>query len=893
MTKKKKSISSVEVWEAIAILEEKFNEEKNCLYYLVQWAGKDEFGNDWEPTWEPESNCGSALIEEWNERKAGVNESKKGADLTSQCNLGPSNKNESRKRSMTKSASNENLKEKRQKVDPLSISYNAIESSSSLNIKKSQSSLGKRPALPIMRVVTLVKSIPCDGNNQKNGKKIKKSGDVGDTSLENMSKKNMTKGPMTDIQNSAKINSNIPNLLLNVHNSPIVPNVHQKLCKLSLPSRSGRVFISKKAHTKRKIKKRIKAVLTPPSTDLEVSNKRVRYDESYLSEEEETIISGQVITDNPIRPPITNNNDNVIITRPLQSSIPSNTSITLSNTSSNIKSTHHTSHINNKTDSKIPSQTQKSQYNPPPLLFPPSNNKTNTLLRLPHVIKPKPTPQIIAQQINMSDESRFGATNKKPTFLPNNINYNNELTFSNVRPFQNSQNSSNSNTIVNVANGDVNSKLKNRLIPNSESILGYIPPETEFHGIKYITSRNTKVVPPENKEYKQDKSQNVCIANNLNNMNVSNNLTPKPFQFSSSNVQKMSEEVDKLQNEVSRISGFPTDEKVNKREVVKNAKRQLTKIQTELEKSKGEKNTRSSNQEENKKPLNDTRLEINMSNNDAKELTSLRKTILEKSGRIEEISNKFEKCRTELDEEIDLCSDDVRPDERKERLKRVILEMELEFIKESYNISMSTTKFLTELKLNCALKSQEDSNVASSSSLSSSYSAPNEYKPKFDQTINTPMKTVQNRDFANNFRNNINRQDIDSSNIVETKDNDKNLVIPTPTSTTNVLNGSSPVKTLNTNANNANGKKFTFFGPTNNTSDTTNTTSNNDKPGQIQNVKITPIPNIDPNNNNTRLQENFFCEWNSCKRSFNTKPKLRFHLIDVHLREGTHKRRCD
>ncbi|CAG8844458.1 29335_t:CDS:2, partial [Racocetra persica] len=59
--KQEKFSEEEEVYAAVKILQEKFD-ERNSVMYLVKWAGKDQNGNEWEPTWEPYENCGTPLI---------------------------------------------------------------------------------------------------------------------------------------------------------------------------------------------------------------------------------------------------------------------------------------------------------------------------------------------------------------------------------------------------------------------------------------------------------------------------------------------------------------------------------------------------------------------------------------------------------------------------------------------------------------------------------------------------------------------------------------------------------------------------------------------------------------------------------------------------------------
>ena len=51
---------------------EKTLSEKHIMgerQFLIQWAGTDENGEKWKPTWEPEGNCTEELVEEWEEIK--------------------------------------------------------------------------------------------------------------------------------------------------------------------------------------------------------------------------------------------------------------------------------------------------------------------------------------------------------------------------------------------------------------------------------------------------------------------------------------------------------------------------------------------------------------------------------------------------------------------------------------------------------------------------------------------------------------------------------------------------------------------------------------------------------------------------------------------------------
>ncbi|KAF0433599.1 protein complex assembly-related protein [Gigaspora margarita] len=50
-------------WEAVRILDEEII--NSISYYFVQWKGVDQNGDPWKPSWEPETNCTQALIEDW------------------------------------------------------------------------------------------------------------------------------------------------------------------------------------------------------------------------------------------------------------------------------------------------------------------------------------------------------------------------------------------------------------------------------------------------------------------------------------------------------------------------------------------------------------------------------------------------------------------------------------------------------------------------------------------------------------------------------------------------------------------------------------------------------------------------------------------------------------
>ncbi|EJD41842.1 hypothetical protein AURDEDRAFT_153053 [Auricularia subglabra TFB-10046 SS5] len=55
--------SAEKLWDAIGILDERRGE------YLVDWAGYDEHGKRWEPTWTAKANCTDALIIAWKKKK--------------------------------------------------------------------------------------------------------------------------------------------------------------------------------------------------------------------------------------------------------------------------------------------------------------------------------------------------------------------------------------------------------------------------------------------------------------------------------------------------------------------------------------------------------------------------------------------------------------------------------------------------------------------------------------------------------------------------------------------------------------------------------------------------------------------------------------------------------
>ena len=52
-------------WEADKILNEK--RLKGERHFLIKWKGVDAQGEEWKPSWEPESNCTDELVEEWDE----------------------------------------------------------------------------------------------------------------------------------------------------------------------------------------------------------------------------------------------------------------------------------------------------------------------------------------------------------------------------------------------------------------------------------------------------------------------------------------------------------------------------------------------------------------------------------------------------------------------------------------------------------------------------------------------------------------------------------------------------------------------------------------------------------------------------------------------------------
>ncbi|CAG8462801.1 17095_t:CDS:2 [Acaulospora colombiana] len=1041
MTKRRKH-NTASVWEAIAILDEKYDREKECLFYLIQWAGKDENGNTWSPTWEPDVNCGSALIDEWKERKKkGANEPGSSIQETENTMEATERKSESERTLMfpmdsstRKSASyspplepamiTEGNKKKISIINPSSSDIlstttekkqrAALDKPSSVRVihvngdseiqedykkpgdsstsvihvdndhkgdaqqtkdvqdqkgiqnvrgvhnktsvsgssgpassstksnmcnNSSSKSLGKRPALPIERTVTIFK---CDRRKKKYKALCAKLvlEDSSDSSSD-CSEQNVTKSPILDVQFSTNIND----------------NGSQQFCRLNLPSRSGRLFIAKKISPQidRTIpNKRSKSVHTPTNTDIEEnlsSLKKPRYEESYVSEEEETIISGQVLTENLVRPPI--ESDNVIMTRTLHTPASSNSELSSlnvindpkmplqrsSDTPPNTLETHvhETSNSKNHKSSNSPSQHRAntmeivSKDGKSPLcankvqspIAPRNNTEEKDSVSLQNRVTRKSDGKSKIQPQNLLEKSRFQRKNshsspKKPT---------------------------DSTDINDVELEDEEEVyiMESQLVPSNAAE----PKINNSLGASRLTNSQNKSI---------NSVQNIPVSSNEQQMSEEiMRLNEEIDRLSKENVSlkktQEAEEIMRLHEEIDRLSKENVSLKKTQEEL-EHTKKLLTETQIELEEykaqgknlSKDDQESNNSKSEELSRSQSDDVPEINIALHGMKDFVILQKSILSTCGRIEEISSKFDELRSELYKvEDSLCN--TSAEVKKERLRRKILEKELELAKETSIISKDTIKFLSELSFSIGGLSLENYKAKASISnstdgIDSSVNTRTDFENASETNANINIQYC--RDFDRS-PNNVDSTSVDAGNSqhsylagstvankAKSNANSNNIntaspdVAPMHALLSTISNGSSPVSpTVSTPRSMKNASTRRIFTAISGFPSISPTPDQNSKENMhaIQTTSASLV--IEPPSSNKisalirRLDEpsqngatnlsrslganaehiscsrthasEYFCYWNHCNQSFKSKLTLRLHIIDAHLEEGAIK----
>ncbi|CAG8527158.1 7430_t:CDS:2 [Acaulospora morrowiae] len=861
MTKKRKN-NSASVWEATAILKERYDKEKERLCYLVQWAGEDEHGNKWNPTWEPDVNCGSALIDEWNERKkrnaigSGNSQEESTMDLGYRKNestpmlptstkarsailysspVEPTNKKSLINGSPTENLRNVNEKKKtldepllvdatcintdskfqdsdvksgscsisdallengqsqknitnskgiqRRKSDQSTKSITRTNSSSSsksyVRNNSSPKSLGKRPALSTGRAVTIFKGAP---HKEKYSVRNldRKLGNRSDTATDS-SERNVTKSPMLGVEYSDKSNLN--------------GNGSQQFFKLTLPSRSGRLFIAKQISPQinRTIpNKRSKSAHTPTNTDVDeklASHKKPRYEESLFSEEEETIISGQVLTVNQVRLPI--EGDNVIVTRTLHNPSPNSTPSPINvindpkvsiqkspDASTMIPLVRETS---DSQSPKLPSNSS-SQHRASIMEIVTRNVKASSSSSLKQIQSPV-TPKSSVDESefylsnrplnkldgkfkndssNLLKKSKFDGSNSTQLYagkkLPPLSSGRDGMSTSDSRTSQ--KKSANTNNADSDDNEEEGYIISSRLVP-SNSI------EPAVHNLSHTSkiSNGQNEVTPIRKPVSNGQNEVTPIRKQVSNgpgemtpmrkpvNNGQNEVTPirKPVGNGQNEVtptrkpvtpddQGMTEEIEKLRKEISK----------NKEEL-KTTKKNLIKVQEELEKYKRQDKKQQNDQKNASKKVDvlnrspnsrDCAQNVDIACHGFTDFSALREYIIRAFVRIEEISSKFDALRNESDNEMRVSSRETSSSIKRERLRRIILEKELELVKETSMISKDTIKFLSELSFSMGL------------SLGNSNNSINGIRANSEDRVNTGTSNNQRRR-ENNGRNSI------------------------------------------------------------------------------------------------------------------------------------------
>ncbi|CAG8529366.1 12199_t:CDS:2 [Acaulospora morrowiae] len=1079
MTKKRKNNAAV-IWEATAILNERYDKEKERLCYLVQWAGEDEHGNKWNPTWEPDVNCGAALIDEWNERKkrnaieAGNSQKESTMDLGYRKNesapmlptsikarsdiLYGSPVEPTKKKSLINGSPTENLRnvsEKKRTLDePLLVDATCINTDykfqdsdvksascsvsdahlengqSQKNIQNSKGvqrrksdhstksidrtnsssssksyvrnnpspkSLDKRPALSTGRAVTIFKVAPGKGKYSVRNSD-RKLDNRSDTTTTGSSERNVTtKSPILDVEYSDKSNLN--------------DNGSQQFFKLTLPSQSGRLFIAKQISPQMNQtipNKRSKSAHTLTNTDVEeklASHKKPRYEESLFSEEEETIISGQVLTVNQVRLPI--EGDNVIVTRTLHNPSPNSTPSPINvindpkvsiqkspDASTMIPLVRETS---DSQSPKLPSNSS-SQHRASIMEIVTRNVKASSSSSLKQIQSPiTPKSNIDESEFylrsrslnkldgkfkndsssNLLKKSKFDDANSTQLYTgkkltPTSSVKNGPSTSDSRTSPKKSANANNADSDDNEEEGYI---ISSRLVP-SNSI------EPEVHNLSHtskISNEPNKVTPIQ---------KPVSIF-----MHQYSLICYRTFAYYMLNVkvtpddQGVTEEIEKLRKEISK----------NKEEL-KTTKKNLIKVQEELEKYKKQDKKQQNDQKNASKKVDvlngtpntrDCAQNVDIACHGFNDFSEMREYIVRAFVRIEEMSSKFDALRNESDNEMRMSSRDASSSIKRERMRRIILEKELELVKETSMISKDTIKFLSELSFSMGLSLRNskhnstngntNDNGHNSQSVNNIHAAGNVVRSKKKRTRKRKRSGVYGSNLATIFDDNI---ILPKHSVSDTSPSTSSISPNTPPkntmfksantdtspSTSSVSPNTPPKSSMSKRANidtspstssvssNTPPKNSTSKGANTDTSPSTSSVSSNTPPknstsksannvgarrkftavsgfpsttsipdsnpnGNKHTTKITSIsPTIDPSSSKTLsligqadrpLQNNattssnpemehvsrtnsctrsqYFCDWNFCNQSFESKASLRLHIIDAHFEEGAIK----
>ncbi|CAG8532194.1 13155_t:CDS:2, partial [Dentiscutata heterogama] len=318
MTRRRRQVSEEdEVYAAMCILKERWDEH-NSVMYLVQWAGHDQNGNPWEPTWEPYENCGTILIQEWEEKRRKEREKDNGE---------PRNPEQNNTNAPIVNEGKNDIVEKNDDVCQ-SRQINGINGK-----KKKLHQLHDTPTTTGDKNASVGRGIFCDDVNQPNDAISESS--QSPSSKRIVHRKNSMKG--VDLDNNRKRSVSLKsrqvklfkslsnNGKLSVNSSRRVPDssndslsssdseheIHHHMngngaiqfYKYPLRSRSGRLSITRRLECSSISKRKV----SPRSFDGRItddldSRKKLRYDEDSYSSEEEILCSGQVFPCGQITP---------------------------------------------------------------------------------------------------------------------------------------------------------------------------------------------------------------------------------------------------------------------------------------------------------------------------------------------------------------------------------------------------------------------------------------------------------------------------------------------------------------------------------------------------------------------------------------------------------------
>ncbi|RIB29580.1 hypothetical protein C2G38_2056434 [Gigaspora rosea] len=329
MTKKKKQdrlSEEDEVYAAMCILAEK-HDEQNSVMYLVKWAGHDQNGNEWEPTWEPYENCGTLLIHEWIEKKE---REKNGVSENHEQNYVNAMIINERK--------NGNINGKMDNVEKIDDVCQSRQINGINGKKKKLHHLYATPNTA-NNIMSIGRSLFWDDGNQNND--VISESSRSSSSKRTIFRKDSTKDADLDDNHKRSVffksrqvkifKSFSSKSKLSVNSSRRVPNgnissssdseqeIHHymngngasQFYKYPLRSQSGRISITRRLGCSSINKRKV----SPRSFDGRISDdldsrKKFRYDEDSYSSEEEILCSGQAIPCSPITPIITHSPKN-------------------------------------------------------------------------------------------------------------------------------------------------------------------------------------------------------------------------------------------------------------------------------------------------------------------------------------------------------------------------------------------------------------------------------------------------------------------------------------------------------------------------------------------------------------------------------------------------------